>query len=289
MKNIKILMQFLLFGFCMISCKKYLEVLPDKKLVTIRNLEDLNSLLSAYYTINHIDPGVGEASSDNNYLSETAWQGIDEYERALYIWGAENVIRPYSYYGSGNCWSNSYNVVYLSNTVLTEIEHIKRSNINKHDWDKIKGEAYFLRGKSFLALASVFCLAFDSATADSDFGIPLRITPDFNELSIRSTLRETFEQIESDLLNAVPLLPKEPFHVMLPGKAAALGYLARLYHYMRKYDLALKYADSCLKLHNSLLDYNIDIQPSDSYPFKRFNKEVIYACRMAYPASLQYG
>lgn len=289
MKKTSIFFFFTTACLWFVSCKKYLDAVPDNKLAVIHSLEDLNSLLSNYNDINYADPGVGEASSDNNFLTEESWASIDEYERALCTWQAANVIRPYSYYGSGNCWADCYDIIYIANIVLDDIDKIERTEKNAAMWDNIKGQAFFLRAKSFLFLASVFCLAYDSISAESDLGLPLRLSPDFNEHSIRAALQETYNQIEKDFKTSIPLLPETSQHVMIPGKSAAFGFLSRMYIYMRKYDFAGRYADSALLHNKDLLDYNSDIQLTKTYPFAKFNVEVIYSTKMAYPASLQYG
>jgi hypothetical protein len=62
--------------------------------------------------------------------------------------------------------------------------------------------------------------------------MPLRLDPDMNIPSVRSSVQQTFEQILKDLHEAVNLLPVKQIATSRPSKVVALGYLARTYQYM---------------------------------------------------------
>lgn len=62
---------------------------------------------------------------------------------------------------------------------------------------------------------------------------------------------------------------------MRPSRPAAYGLLSRVYLSMRNYSAASRYADSCLALYNTLLDYN-HINQTPTYPIANFNPEVIF-------------
>ncbi len=272
-----------------VSCKKYLEAPSDKRLVIIKTVSDLQGLLDATNQINFNDPGVGEVSADNCYINSDIWDALDEYDRAQYTWANYDVIPPFSVYEM-NVWSNCYNVIYRANTVLFNLENIMRTPENSLDYDNLKGQAFFLRGKFFLESAWLWCLAYDEQSSDTDLGLPLRLSPDFNEVSIRSTLEQTYQQIISDLKMSIDLLPAKSMHPVRPSKAGAYGYLSRCYLSMRNYEYAEAYADSCLQINSDLLDYNIDIPDiGDYFPIPEFNKEIIYYSSMFTPRAIYYG
>lgn len=160
------------------------------------------------------------------------------------------------------------------NTVLEGLAKIERTNFNQVNYDNIKGQALMLRGKSFLQGAIIWAKVYDERTAATDPGIPLRVTTDFNEVAVRSTVKETFDLLLEDLKNSARLLPVKPVHVRRCSKPAAYGYLSRAYLYMQNYVAAGKYADSCLQLQNILLDYNL-LNAAASYPVPKFNEEEI--------------
>jgi tetratricopeptide (TPR) repeat protein len=119
-------------------------------------------------------------------------------------------------------------------------------------------------------------------------GIPLRLNSDFNERSVRATVEDTYGQIISDLKQARALLPKlipdSPLYKLRVNTAAANAMLARVYLAMEDYDNAFIYADECLKLYNTLMDYNKFVVPSTGNPIPQFNSEVIY-----FKAMINYG
>lgn len=271
------------------SCRKYLEISPNNKLAVPSTLKDLQALLDAYNQINFVDLGIGDVCSDDNIVHNDIFDGFDEYNRALYTWDPGTVIPNYSVY-SGNVWSTSFNIIYRANTVLYYVDRIERTSKNSDEYDNVKGQALFLRAKSFLQLAWIFSLPYDSITSDNDLGIPLRIDPDFNLSSIRGTVRQTYNQVISDFKNANSLLPVRSIHPIRPGKAASYGYLSRCYLSMRNYELAALYADSVLELENNLMDFNNAIPDTNSlYPIPQLNNEVIYYSTMAMPTPLYYG
>lgn len=132
-----------------------------------------------------------------------------------------------------------------------------------------------VRGKCFLQLAQIFTVAFDSATAGNTLGLPLRLNDDFNEQSVRATLRDTYLQIITDLAQSIPLLPVTPIHVTNPSRPAAYAYLARAHLAMRSYAKAGLYADSSLALKNTLMNFN-SLSATTTFPIAQFNQEQLF-------------
>jgi len=256
------------------GCKKYLDAKSDKSLVIISTTQDLQSLMDDNQSINWNNPSSDEASSDEYYLDNSAYLALPEVQkRNLYTWQRADLFRPYT--NLPNDWNLVYNNVYVANTVLDNMIKVERNKGNAANWDNIKGQALFLRAHSFYKAATIWSLAYDQGSSTSDLGIPLRLNSNFNEPSIRSSVEQTYSQIIKDLKAAVPLLNTTPVHVLRSSKQAAYGLLARTYLAMRRYDAALLYADSCLQLKNTLLDYNA-LDTTSAYPINQFNTEVIY-------------
>jgi starch-binding outer membrane protein, SusD/RagB family len=105
--------------------------------------------------------------------------------------------------------------------------------------------------------------------------IPLKLSADIGEKIERASLSQTYDQILADLKTAALLLPLSQPVKTRPSKPAAYAMLARVYLSMQQYEKAWLYADSCLQLYNSLLDYNA-LPVSSNSPFPKFNKEVIF-------------
>jgi tetratricopeptide (TPR) repeat protein len=164
-------------------------------------------------------------------------------------------------------WQNEYTIIYNANVVLDNIGKIIRDTSNAAEWDNCKGSALVFRAKSFYEIAQIWAKAYDSATASTDLGIPLRLTSDFNVKSVRSSVQQTYNQIISDLKESIPLLPDKPVFPYRPSRCAAYGLLARTYLVMGNYQLAGSYADSALQINGALLDYN-ELDTTSVYPFQ---------------------
>ncbi|WP_175403967.1 RagB/SusD family nutrient uptake outer membrane protein [Mucilaginibacter sp. PPCGB 2223] len=257
----KYLIIFSLFivTFCVLTgCKKYLDAKPDTSLATISQVSDLQGFLDQHTWTNDVSAEEGEISADSYYVTDAVYATFNLQEaRALYLW--QTPTRAYE-------WDFEYSCVYSANIVLDNLPNLERNNTNASAWDNCKGSALLFRGKAFLDIALIWAKSYDSQNSNTDLGIPLRLTSDFNVLSKRASVQQTYDQILTDLKSSIPLLPRIPINVFRPSKGAAYGLLARTYLMMRKYDLAKLYADSCLQINSNLLDYN-SIKTSGTFPF----------------------
>jgi starch-binding outer membrane protein, SusD/RagB family len=278
--------------FLFSGCKKFLDEKPRQNLATVSSMRDMQALLDDYTVVSILEPTVGEVSSDDYYLIYNDFSGpnLTDFDRRKYVW-EENIFPSLI-----NDWSGLYQCVYRSNIILENIENVTPTSSTLDEWNNIKGQAYFLRGKSFLLTANIWSVAYDSTTANNDLGIPLRLNSIFSIPSVRSSNQETYSQIVKDLKNAISLLPIKPAHVFRSCRPAANAMLARAYLAMRNYDSCFKYANACLQTNSYLIDYRTTLDSNlaaASYPFGppelqySFNdREIIYACRMAIPAML---
>lgn len=242
------------------SCKKFLAAKPDKSLVTPTTIGDLQGLLDYFPFMNNQCSDASEIASDNYYLTDSNFLALQgDQMREAYLW--QNGM-----FKGTNDWQLEYTVVYNANVVLDNINNIPRTSANSLAWDNCKGSALVFRAKSFFEIAQIWSKGYDSATADHDLGIPLRMTSDFNVKSTRPSLKETYDQIISDLKSAIPLLPDLPASSFRPSRCAAYGLLAETFLVMHDYTQAGLYADSCLQLNNNLLDYNT-LDATSQYPF----------------------
>lgn len=258
------------------SCSKILNEKSDKSLGLPNSIESLQNLLDFATTMNKSSASWGEGAADNLYIPDEMLGQKSEKANKAYVWS------NFEYDGTGSDWTLLYNTIYVANLVIEEINKISPSNNTVDNWKNVLGSAFFFRAQSYLQGAFIFCRGYDSATAFKDYGMALRQTSDFNKPSKRSTLVDTYNLIISDLLNAAKLLSTKPISSFRPSKEAAFGLLSRTYLSMRKYNEALKYADSCLQIHNKLLDYN-SLDLSQLLQFSYDNPEIIfYRCVTVY-------
>ncbi|WP_207514869.1 RagB/SusD family nutrient uptake outer membrane protein [Longitalea luteola] len=254
--------------------KEFLEEKPDSDLFVPTSLEDCQALLDNEARLS-ITPALGELSADNFFLVSSFWELLPTKERNAYIWA------PDIYQGEGRVsdWNAPYEQVLYANVVLDALKKISVTPDNIQQWNNLKGAALFIRAYAFYNLAQVFALPYNQESASLDKGIPLKLTPNVDESLKRSSVEETYAQIQKDLLEAQTLLLSEiTKNRNRPNKPAALAQLARVYVSMRQYDKAGIYADSSLRLYSKLIDYNSRDAVSLRF-FERPNDETMYQSR----------
>src|SRR5690606_24746204 len=96
-------------------------------------------------------------------------------------------------------------------------------------YNQLRGEALFYRSRAFYNLAQLFAPPFDTQNSSNQLGIPLRLSPDVNDITIRSPLNEVYQRIFADLAEASQLLPQHVSEQTYPKKAAAFALLSRIH------------------------------------------------------------
>jgi tetratricopeptide (TPR) repeat protein len=221
--------------------------------------------------MNDNHPSMGEVSADNYYLPPTYWQTWTPNLRNAYVWASD----IYSSTITDNTnWNFSYRQVFYANIVLDGIDKVGSQDINTPAWSNVKGSALYFRADAFFNVSQLFTKPY-SLTFPDESGIPLRLSSDPNGTSTRAGLQDTYKQILTDLHSAVDYLPVLPLYKTRPSKPAAYALLSRVSLVMQDYSKALLYADSCLKLYDSLLDYNT-LKSTVAYPITGLNKEVVF-------------
>lgn len=274
MKLIIIIVSFL---FLFTSCRKqdnWLSIKSAKADVTPSSLKDLQALLDNDQVMNDHNPEIGLLGADNYYVTYDKWQAaLNAQERNAYIWAKD------IYQGEiGADWRYAYEQIEYANVALELLQHINQDNANQLDWNNIKGSALFFRAHAFFNLAQIYAKPYNVLTASQDLGVPLRFSSDVNIRSSRASVRETYDQVINDLLEAKDLLPVTPALKTRPSKIAALGLLARVYLNMEDYKKSGSYADSALGLYKEVLNFNT-LSPTPLFTMSSLqinNKEVIF-------------
>lgn len=273
---------FLLVIVIIPSCKKYLEEKPQDSLVRPESVADLQGMMDNTDMTNF--PYAAEILCDDYYLSAndgntlvTSTSPSLTIFKKLYVWQRYDSANSY--------WYNLYENVATTNIALDELPRMKH---DPNDWvryNNVKGSALFLRAFYFYHLAQLFAKPYNEGTANSDLGVALRLDIDVEVPSVRASVKQTYEQIISDLKAALPWLPSKPLDGVKtrPCIPAVYGMLARTYLSMKQYDSAGKYADLCLSLHDSLMDYN-SLNATVDIPIMNpnANKEVIFSARSTF-------
>ncbi|WP_164974271.1 RagB/SusD family nutrient uptake outer membrane protein [Filimonas effusa] len=255
------------------SCSKYLEEKPNQSTTVPSTLADLQAILDNTTGMNIKDSRLINVVDDNYYVNTSDWQslaslaGVNADDARNYIWDKNAT--------SLTGWQQTYTFpVYYSNFVLDALPDISYPAGSAATASAIRGMALFCRSFAFVTLAQLYCLPYATANLNEP-GIPLRLTAAVDKPVSRATVAATYEQIINDLTEAARLVPETVPFASRPNKAAVFGLLARVYLTMRDYEHAGRFADSCLKRVNTLIDFNL-LSTTATAPIARFNAETVF-------------
>lgn len=267
-------------AFLLSGCEKFLEEKSDKRLSIPVTLKDFQSLLNQSGIVNSNYISGGEVSSDNYYLTDADFNSLAyESDKRLYTWQPDYVSRAES--TGGNEWYNTYRTIYICNAVLHGLEE---NDLTGTEADNIKGQALVFRAIRYLDGAQVWAPAYNSATANTDLGMVLRLDPDMNIPSVRYSVQETYNQIIADLTEAIKLLPIDQHGLTLPNQSVAHCLLAKTYLYMAEYEKALEHAKFAFEYNSTLIDFNT-LNPDANFPIPVVNQssaEILFRCNLFY-------
>jgi len=275
MKNKKIFALVLSVMTFALSCTKsdFLDAKPNKSILIANTIEDFRNLMENTSIVNVTGGALAQMSGDEYVITSYAeWQGLStSTQKNAYIWApdlyaGENTIQD---------WNVPYKTVFYANAVLDGLE--KSAEGQTAGAQSLKGRALFVRANAFYDLARNFCKAYDPVTADTDPGVPLKLTSAVENTESRSSLKQTYDRIVADLNAAETLLPPErqPANLNRPSKIAVYALMSRIFLEMRRYGEAEQYADRCMSLYSTLIDYST-LNRTATSPFNTGNEEVIY-------------
>lgn len=266
-----VLMLFLLVAISS-SCKKdWLEAKSDKKLAVPETVKDFQAMLDYNLIVNSTNLSRGEVAADGHYYTGNDFNAMLSSNPSMqnaYTWSDLN---SYQLILSDSEYNAAYANILNMNIILDRVEKSKDNDAFglKH----VKAQALFHRACYLFELSGIYAPQYELSTADKSIGIALRLSTDVTERSVRSTIRQTFDQIISDLEAASDVLPEVPEFLTRPSKSAALGMLAKVYLTIGDHTNAFNYANEYLKFKSQLLDYTT-ILPGATYI--GVNKEVSF-------------
>ncbi len=240
MKNITLLT--LSLAFALTSCNEWLDVMPDnraeidteekvEKLLVSAYPENAYIMLSELSSDNVDDFGEDSPYSNRLYTQVYQWDEVTETdnEDPKEVWGA------------------LYGAITNANQALVAIDEL---GADTPALKASRGEALLARAYNHFMLASLFCKAYDPATASTDLGIPYMDKPEteLNPKYDRGTVAEVYAAIEKDLEEGLPLVndagysvPKYHFN-----EKAAYTFASRFYLFYGKWDKCIECANKAL-------------------------------------------
>ncbi|MGB0525042.1 MAG: RagB/SusD family nutrient uptake outer membrane protein [Flammeovirgaceae bacterium] len=142
-----------------------------------------------------------------------------------------------------DAWVSSYAVINLSNAIIANVPDL--GDMSAEAKNEALGVAYFMRGLIFFDLLRQYG---EFEDLNSTFGIPIKLEPALEftlaETS-RSTVAQSFQQIENDLNEAINRLP-DTNNKFFASLGAAHALLARVHLYQKEYAEAEMYAEAVI-------------------------------------------
>lgn len=227
------------------SCKKMTEVGPPSNLTTGGDVFNFNSTASAVLS------GIYTSISKSNFspfeenlpfiglytgLSGdelTLWEGVTDIQGLFYY--KNSLTSTVNTNVGGEFWTTLYKYIFVCNSAIEGISASTSlsANVKNH----LLGEAKFLRAFFYFYLTNLYNR------------IPLVLSTKYKESQVASQISQAkvYEQIILDLSDAVKLLSDEYLDGTIsqkselrvrPNRSAAFAFLARVYLYSEKWDLA---------------------------------------------------
>ncbi|KJD34497.1 hypothetical protein PK35_01500 [Tamlana nanhaiensis] len=258
----------MILAVCLTSCEDYLDEAPSKSSgLIVKNTTELDALLDDYLTMGREVDGFQRLylTDDFDFLPEYHTSAALFYGqlRAAYaaFWD-----RQYLQTASSRDWSDLWSKVFTANLVLTSLENVEGT---EEDKSRLKAEAHFIRAYNYWVLVNSYCLPYTNANGN-EMGLPSKLNTSFEEDLTRVPLAVTYEQIESDLIEALkiqqPLFDGDTQKTWRANKAAVYAFAARFYLYINNYAEAEKYATLSLNEYDGLVDYNSEMGYSSIFP-----------------------
>ena len=263
-----------------VSCKDFLALKPETSYSHPETLEDINALLNYESRVNGNYLGNIESGTDDFEIDFASYSTRSAYYQELYRWDKE----PFSDDGgAGENWLFPYETILYANVAIESLDRVKGGDPALRK--RLEGDALFIRSYRFFQLMQVYSPPYMVGDQDNPYGIPLRLSSNVNERSVRATVKEGYQQIIDDLGRSIQLLPEEVSYKTRPDKSSAYALLARVHLSIGNYGQALECAQQSLQRNSKLMDYNT-LDLSADYPFMPLNQEVIYHGRSSASGSL---
>ncbi|MGN6416568.1 MAG: RagB/SusD family nutrient uptake outer membrane protein [Pseudobacter sp.] len=187
--------------------------------------------------------------------------------RALYTW-QDDIYQDQD----PVLWTYQYNNINQYNVIIDEVD--KAAGGTTEEKKRYKAEAKLGRAFSHFLLVNLYAKLYDAATSATDPGVPYITTTDMYAPNPgRSTVKDTYTKIINDVKEAIPDLHSKPEKNHRAGKAAAHGFLSRVYLFMGEYTLAAEQADLSAAIDKTILDYR---RTGFTKPVKQDDPEILY-------------
>ncbi len=261
---------FLLLLLLMSSCSEFLEEYStDQRYAT--TAEDLDYLMIGEGFINSVyslsvysHSTMSNLESDNDITMPWLHVMDDDCEKFVVDYTATDQATPlYKLSGFHDwkqtpcidvlnktwddvAWRKIYKRIGALNSIIFQAGQLANTVSDTELLNHVWGEAYFLRAYYYFTLQNVYGSPYSVSTADSDEGVPLKISENVEDNYFsRSKNKAVYDQIIADLDQAAYYLKDyTPATKIRVGIAAVRALQSRVYLYTERYDDAIEAADS---------------------------------------------
>lgn len=262
----------------LVACDNYLDLTP-KGVKTLTSTTDYDQWLNNTSLANSI-PNALNTLADNVDAPTipTPATSVDDF---IYTWQPQFSVDVTA---TPQFWAKFYADIYYYNTVLQGIDQALGTSEEKKS---LKAEARLGRAFYYVYLVNLYGKPYNVNTAGEDLAVPFVTSNDVEDaVPARSTVKDIYEHIISDIESAIPGLPKNNNNNRFRGSVAA-GYsiLARVYLYMGNFPKAAQNAQLALDNGpNVIFDYSTLANPN-TIAFNAYRPDAIYARQAISPAS----
>ena len=138
-------------------------------------------------------------------------------------------------------WELAYRLILICNYVM---ENIDDAIGEENEKDFVRGEAYFVRARSYFELVNLYAKHYDAETATTEPGVPRHLGTGVEETYTRSSVAVIYDLIEADLKESIRQFTNSGLEKSLwhPNAETAMLLLSRMYLYKSDWDNCIDYA-----------------------------------------------
>lgn len=166
-------------------------------------------------------------------------------------------------------WASAWNPINEANIIIDAVDGIE--DISEDVRLRLLGEAYFHRAFAYHDLVKIFGYEPGREVNGWDLGVMIRDTPTYDVSDAddkpRSTNREVYNFIESDLQQAISYLAEGDRGVYYANHAAAITLMARVQLYLENWESAADYATRAIN------ETNISLASEEVYAENMYEQE----------------
>ena len=229
-------------GLTLTSCDDWLDKLPDNRM-ELQTPSDVSSLLVSAYPSSHPAYLLEMYSDNTDDCVNPSWSEASRFQAQAYNW--EDITETGEDESPQELWNRHYLAIASANAAIDLIE----GKGSPAEYSEQLGEALLCRAYAMFQLSTVFCKAYNPATASTDLGLPYPTHPEkvVGTVYTRGTMEDLYGQIDKDLQRGLPLVSsnysKPKFHF---NTEAAKAFAARFYLYKGDFAKAITYATEVL-------------------------------------------